>query len=224
MRKTIIIILICNFYIEAYGEKINVDYTDSIPQSAKAKTINWIAPTVLFSTGASIAAIPTIRRIDTLVKNGFNIQRKSTRLDDYTQYLPGVAVFVMDAAGLKGKSNPKQQLVLYGLSNLTAGIVIQSMKRIVHRERPYGNVFNSFPSGHTGTAFAAAEFLHQEYGHYSPWISVAGYATASATGYMRLYNNKHWLADVLAGAAIGMASTKFIYWVKNKKRVKRRHQ
>ena len=46
-------------------------------------------------------------------------------------------------------------------------------------------------------------------------------ATAAATGYLRLYNNHHWLGDVLAGAAIGMASTKFIYWmnrrIKNKK-------
>jgi hypothetical protein len=29
---------------------------------------------------------------------------------------------------------------------------------------------------------------------------------------LRLYNNQHWLGDVFAGAAIGMASTKLIYW------------
>jgi membrane-associated phospholipid phosphatase len=87
------------------------------------------------------------------------------------------------------------------------------LKRIVNRERPNGSNRRSFPSGHTATAFIAAEFLHQEFGHLSPWISIAGYTTASATAYLRLYNNEHWLGDVLAGAAIGMASTKLVYWI-----------
>lgn len=190
---------------------------DSFPKKSAPRNGHWIAPVILFTTGANIAAIPSLRRLDTAVYNVFKVPRNHTRLDDYTQYLPGLAVFAMDAAGMKGIHRPQHQLLLYGLSNVSAGVVVQSMKRIVQRERPYGNEFKSFPSGHTSTAFVAAEFLHQEYGHLSPWISVAGYATAAATGYMRLYNDQHWLSDVLAGAALGMASTKMIYWIKKKR-------
>ena len=196
---------------------------DSIP-AIGCNTKQWIAPAALFTAGSSIAAIPALRKLESKVYNGFNPARESTHIDDYTQYLPALAVFTLDAAGLKGRNRPKQQFLLYALGNVTAAVIVQPMKRIVQRERPNSSDFRSFPSGHTSTAFVAAEFLHQEFGHHSAWISVAGYATAAATGYLRLYNNQHWLGDVLAGAAIGMASTKFIYWmnreIKNKMKLK----
>ena len=68
-----------------------------------------------------------------------------------------------------------------------------------------------FPSGHTTEAFAYAEFIQQEYKDVSPWYGAVGYAAATATGLLRIYNNKHWLSDVVAGAGIGMASTKLAY-------------
>ena len=193
---------------------------DSIP-AGQFNTKQWIAPAALFTAGSSIAAIPALRKLESKVYNGFNPTREYTHIDDYTQYLPALAVFTLDAAGMKGKNKPHQQLLLYALGNITAAAIVQPMKRIVQRERPNSSDFRSFPSGHTSTAFVAAEFLHLEFGHHSAWISVAGYATATATGYLRLYNNQHWLGDVLAGAAIGMASTKLVYWMKreiNKKK------
>src|SRR5205085_1994320 len=91
-----------------------------------------------------------------------------------------------------------------------------ALKNITHIERPDGSNFKSFPSGHTATAFMTAEYLRQEYKDVSPWIPVAGYAVAAATGYMRLYNNKHWASDVFAGAAIGVLSTQFTYYCQAK--------
>ena len=214
-------IAICSFLLISYTTTMSAQQPigDSIPS---AKTKQWIAPAALFTVGSSFAAIPSLRKIESNIYDGFNPKRKFTHIDDYTQYLPALVVFTLDAAGLKGRNKPQQQLLLYALGNVTAAVIVQPMKRIVQRERPNSSDFRSFPSGHTITAFVAAEFLHQEYGHYSPWISIAGYATA--TGYLRLYNNQHWLGDVLAGAAIGMASTKFIYWInreiKNKKKLK----
>lgn len=72
---------------------------------------------------------------------------------------------------------------------------------------------NSFPSGHTATAFMGAEFLRKEYWDVSPWIGVAGYAVAAGTGFFRMYNNRHWLTDVLTGAGIGILSTQAAYWL-----------
>ena len=55
--------------------------------------------------------------------------------------------------------------------------------------------------------------MRQEYKDVSPWYGIAGYAAATATGVLRLYNNKHWVGDVVAGAGIGIISTKLAYWI-----------
>lgn len=187
-------------------------HADTIPVFTPKRN-QWIVPATLFASGSMIAGIPKLREVEKAVYNGFRPGRKPTKIDDYTQYVPAVGVFVLDAIGIKGENKPKIQLLLYAGSNIVGAGVTQSLKKIVNRERPNGANRRSFPSGHTATAFTAAEFLHQEFGHLSPWISIAGYSTAGATAYLRMYNNEHWLGDVLAGAAIGMASTKFIYWV-----------
>ncbi|MEY4629218.1 MAG: hypothetical protein RLZZ595_1544 [Bacteroidota bacterium] len=195
--------------------KANPTLADTIP-TFKGNQKEWIAPAALFISGSMVAGIPKLREIEKAVYNGFSPNRKPTAIDDYTQYLPAVGVFVLDGFGVKGKNKPKQQLLLYAGSNILGAGVTQSLKRIVNRERPNGANRRSFPSGHTATAFIAAELLHKEFGHLSPWVSIAGYTTASATAYLRMYNNEHWLGDVLAGAAIGMASTKLVYWINNK--------
>ncbi len=56
-------------------------------------------------------------------------------------------------------------------------------------------------------------FLRKEYWDVSPWIGVAGYAVAAGTGFFRMYNNRHWLTDVLTGAGIGILSTQAAYWL-----------
>ena len=45
----------------------------------------------------------------------------------------------------------------------------------------------------------------------SPWYSVAGYGVATATGVMRVLNNRHWVSDVLSGAGIGIMSGELAY-------------
>ena len=86
-------------------------------------------------------------------------------------------------------------------------------KKLTHRTRPDSSTDNSFPSGHTATAFVAAEFLHQEYGEKSVWISVGGYTMATLIGVSRVFNNRHWVSDVVAGGGIGILSTKAVYWL-----------
>ena len=68
-------------------------------------------------------------------------------------------------------------------------------------------------NGITAKAFISAEFLRQEYKDVSPWIGVAGYAVAAGTGFLRMYNNRHWLNDVIAGAGVGIISTRVSYWL-----------
>ena len=79
--------------------------------------------------------------------------------------------------------------------------------------RPDGSACNSFPSGHTFVAFTGAEIIRREYGKEYPWIAVAGYTVAVLVGAMRIYNNRHWAGDVLAGAGLGMLSVTLTYWI-----------
>lgn len=136
-----------------------------------------------------------------------------TIVDSYLQYTPAAAVYVLNAAGVHGRHNLRDRTIILGISAvLTAGSV-ELVKRTTHEMRPDGSDDLSFPSGHTATAFASAEFLRQEYKDVSPWYGIAGYAAATATGALRMYNNKHWFSDVVAGAGFGILSTKAAYWV-----------
>ncbi|MDR2147401.1 MAG: phosphatase PAP2 family protein [Tannerella sp.] len=134
------------------------------------------------------------------------------KIDDYMQYSPAAAAFVMNLAGVKSKHKLGEMALLYALSNGVMGGVVYPLKNTVERKRPDSFRQNSFPSGHTATAFAAAEFLHQEYGEQSPWISAGGFTMATLIGFSRVFNNRHWVSDVVAGAGIGILSTKLVYW------------
>ncbi|MFR6416073.1 MAG: phosphatase PAP2 family protein, partial [Alistipes shahii] len=79
--------------------------------------------------------------------------------------------------------------------------------------RPDGSSRNSFPSGHTATAFMTATMLHKEYGHRSPWYSIGGYTVATLTGVTRQLNNRHWMSDIMVGAGIGILATELGYFL-----------
>jgi hypothetical protein len=134
-----------------------------------------------------------------------------TSSDNYIQFAPLVAVYALDAFGLKGKHNVLNQTAIIIKSEILMGAVVFSLKRISAADRPGTEIDSSFPSGHTAQAFTAATVLHREFGHDHPWVSVLGYAAATSVGILRVMNNKHWISDVLVGAGIGILSTNIIY-------------
>jgi membrane-associated phospholipid phosphatase len=132
-------------------------------------------------------------------------------LDNYLQFSPMVAAYGLNLAGVKGKHN-YVDLTIYGATSIAmASGIVTGIKYSVRRERPDMTSKNSFPSGHTETAFCLATVLHKEFGKKSKWISVAGYTVATATGAMRMLNNRHWFSDVCTGAGIGILSTELSY-------------
>ncbi|HET8572692.1 MAG TPA: phosphatase PAP2 family protein [Edaphocola sp.] len=142
-----------------------------------------------------------------------------THTDDYLQWSPAAAVMGLNLMGVHGARPFKEELCIYALSTAIMGGTVYGLKHFTKEERPDYSSFTSFPSGHTATAFAAAEWLRAEYWQRSPWVGVAGYAAATATGILRLYNNRHWVSDVIAGAAVGFLSTRIAYlvnpWIAN---------
>lgn len=133
-------------------------------------------------------------------------------VDDYLQYAPGVAAIIMKACGVQSRSSWGRMIVSDAFSVAIMAAVTNGLKYSVGTLRPDGSTYNSFPSGHTATAFTAAHILHKEYGELSPWISVGGYTVATFVGVSRILNNRHWISDVLAGAGIGILSTELGYF------------
>ena len=99
-----------------------------------------------------------------------------------------------------------------GFAVIAAGVVTSGLKEVIGRERPYespdrSNSFkpfsghNSFPSGHSATAFAAAVALdHETSGRWVPYLV---YPAASLVAWSRVHDQKHWTSDVVGAAAIG---------------------
>lgn len=83
-------------------------------------------------------------------------------------------------------------------------ILTFSLKGIIGRERPDGDGFDSFPSGHTSTTFQSASFIQRRYG----WkFGIPAYALATFTGFSRVNADRHYVADVIVGAALGIGCT-----------------
>ncbi|WP_298394793.1 phosphatase PAP2 family protein [Flavobacterium sp.] len=201
--------------IESVQEK-KID-TDTIPKNDsthKFKFKQLIIPSVLIGYGVIGIESDQLKLFNTQIKEEVNedIDEKIT-IDDFAQYAPALSVYGLNAFGIKGKHNLKDRTIILGTSYLLMSAPILSLKSITKVERPDGSAFNSFPSGHTATAFAGAEFLWQEYKDVSIWYGISGYIIATGTGAFRIYNDKHWLTDVVAGAGIGILSTKVAYWI-----------
>lgn len=141
-----------------------------------------------------------------------NIDRRLT-IDDFSQYAPMAAICGLNLSGVRGWHKITGQTILFGTASLLMGATVHTLKNVSSVERPDGSSRNSFPSGHTATAFMGAELLRREYWDVSPCIGIAGYAVAAGTGFFRMYNNRHWLTDVLAGAGIGILSVEVAYWL-----------
>ncbi len=147
------------------------------------------------------------------IHNDF-VEKFHSPVDNYTQYAPFVLSSALQVAGVKGRSKLLRYSVSSALSFGLMAAFVNSIKYSAKELRPDKSTRNSFPSGHTATAFVAATILHKEYGlTRSPWYSVAGYGLATATGIMRMLNNRHWVSDVLSGAGIGIMSTELAYVV-----------
>ena len=105
-----------------------------------------------------------------------------------------------------GQFAPQSELAALGRDLVRAQVVTagvtQLLKYSVRRERPDGSSRTSFPSGHSSGTFASAAVFQQRYGWKAglPAFGVAAYVAAS-----RLSENKHYLSDVVFGAAIGLA-------------------
>lgn len=140
---------------------------------------------------------------------------------------PG-SIILAGATYIYGRSESSPRSAEIGLRTLegvgAAGITSYIIKGFVGRARPFvvsdtnphqykfgrgfrDDNYTSFPSGHTTVAFAAASAASDEIGYLWPHAShlwtPALFTTASLVAVARVYEDKHWASDVVAGAAVG---------------------
>jgi membrane-associated phospholipid phosphatase len=211
-------LLICSFTLSVFARQ-----TDTLPQQdtlklkdqGKLKFYAFIPATVAVAYGFTALNADFLRNADDRIHKTIKHDNRNfyTNADDYLRYVPALAVYGLDIFGVKGKNNFRDKTSLLVISTIFSGVTIKTLKASSNRMRPNRLNDYSFPSGHTATAFASAEFLRQEYGEISAWYTAAGYSVATMTAVLRLYKSYHWFSDVVAGAGIGILSTKFAYLV-----------
>ena len=185
----------------------------NLDESTKFKGTQLIAPLTLVAVSTFGTWDKKAKQVNLSIQSGFEKWRGDHRahFDDYCQYLPAVSYLALGFTGAKSRHNFKERLLALGTSYIAMGIMTNSIKYTVREPRP-NNVdeHNSYPSGHTATAFMGAELVRREYG---TGYGIAAYVVACGIGVMRIYNNRHWLNDVMAGAGIGILSAQIGYWM-----------
>jgi membrane-associated phospholipid phosphatase len=210
LKHKIIITLFCF----AFFQTKTIAQTDTIPQPLLK---SFIVPATLMSAGLAVqgAVSRDVQQRILTTFPGFH-----TKVDDYLVFAPTVIPLAMSALGIKGKHELKDQIILTVLAHGLSQSVSTGLKYTVAYPRPDGVGMESFPSGHTTFAFTGAALMSKEYGEQSVWYSIGAYSLATGVGSLRMLNNRHWLADVLFGAGVGIASTEVVYrtypWLKRK--------
>lgn len=146
------------------------------------------------------------------VRKGFHNLRGECRfkIDDYLQYLPVAANVGLGFVGVKPRHSFRERVAVTTTAYAAMGIMVNATKIVVNEKRPDSGELNSFPSGHTATAFMGAELVREEYGI---GYGIGAYTIATGIALIRLYNDRHWLNDIIAGAGVGILSARIGYWL-----------
>jgi membrane-associated phospholipid phosphatase len=224
MKRNLLLFCFVSFSlgsIAQYGENSQISnppYSFKQPYINETLTVKknyeqWIVPGAMILYGFLTLHLDGLTDINENIKEEIwtEAPHNSVTIDTYLQFAPAIAFYGLNLSGVHGEHNLLDGTMIYALSNVIMGISVFSLKNITHEPRPDGSNDNSFPSGHTAEAFASAEFLRQEYKNVSVWYGIGGYLVAGSVAYLRLYNNKHWLGDVVAGAGFGIISTRLSY-------------
>ena len=217
MRKIFTLLcLVATFSLNAQTIKSAVGDTiqTTVPQELHFNYKQIVIPAVFISYGLiGLKSDALIDINEDIRKQTTESSSRRTTIDNFSQYAPAVSVYALNALGIPGKHNFRDRTIILATSYILMSATVMGLKSVTKVERPDGSANNSVPSGHTATAFAGAEFMYQEYKDQSIWYGVAGYAVATGTAYLRIYNDRHWFTDIVAGAGIGILSTKVAYWL-----------
>ena len=211
MRKIFLSLLSLLFIFPCFGQTAS----DSLKVKSNFKAGELIAPLSLIGVGA-LGFVEPIKGACEDFQGYVKTWRgdcTSTAIDDYLQYVPLASVYGLSLLGADAKHNYVDRTLEVAVAGVALVGIVGGSKYLIKKERPDGSDFNSFPSGHAAKVFMGAELVRIEYGEEHPWLAVGAYTLATATGALRIYNNQHWLPDVIAGAGVGILSARIGYWL-----------
>ncbi|MES2794418.1 MAG: phosphatase PAP2 family protein [Bacteroidota bacterium] len=232
MKNIIIIILASQFLAKGndIGKKITLDKLEIVAEDSvknpkimgggilmfpieisftRKSQVNFTAPIIVTGTGMLLISSSMKRAQTDWYKE--KIKGKSTMVDDYLAIAPNALALGLSIIGAKPKHKFKDRLLVAAMANSMSLGLTYGLKYTTKIKRPDNSDNYSFPSAHTAFAFAGAQIMHEEYGEQSIIYSILGYGIGATVGGLRMVNNAHWLSDVVAGAGIGMLSTKLAY-------------
>lgn len=177
---------------------------------------DFIFPAALMGIGGvealGLNPLKINQRINNFIVDKWS-DREKTTIDDKLQLVPMVAVYALNLCQYRGQHEFFSRSVILINSAFLTLMTVRTMKNNIKFKRPDSRSYNSFPSGHTATAFMGAEFMWQEYKDKNKIIAYSGYGIATATAMLRIYNHRHWFGDVCMGAGIGIFYTKLSYMI-----------
>jgi len=135
----------------------------------------------------------------------------STRIDDYTRYVPLAQMYIADIFDVEARNHWFDQTKNAAISLTLTSLITSGLKSSIDKMRPNFSNQNALPSAHTASAFATATILFEEFKDTSPILAYSGYAFAATTGYLRIAKDAHWVSDILMGAGIGILITRLVY-------------
>ena len=208
----------------------DIAYTASSPLAWDRSdwiTAGWVAS----GTGMFIAMD---KEINSAFKNNRSIYTEKL-MDVFEPFgngaytLPGLAAFYI-FGHFNENEKAKRTTLIATESFLITGLYTTVLKYSFGRHRPRtGNSstsfdgfstnrnYNSFPSGHTSTAFAIATVVANQY-EKTPYIKPISYGIAALTGLSRINYEAHWASDVFFGAALGYFTSKTLLRLHNNKK------
>ena len=179
------------------------------------KPVTWIIPGTLLVYGALKPIVSGIQQLDSNIMTEVKKNHGDfhTNAADYIMWAPSASIYLMDAFKVNTKHSFQEHLLLDAGSLIVTGGIGYVMRKVTGNIKEYNMLGTKFPSGHTANAFRGAEIVHQELKDKHALLSYCGYLPAITVGVLRIYDKDHLLTEVLAGAGLGILSTKLTYWL-----------
>ena len=216
MKRTLLLCLALAFTPCVMGQTDTLQIDPSREVAADETRVfrpqQLVAPAALIALGTwGLADGSPIDRLAQTARYDMNPRYTKIKADAYLQYVPtGVHLVLGFIPGTKPRHNFRDRVLASATANLLMAAVTNTVKYTVRERRPDSYARNSFFSGHTATAFTGAELVRIEYG----WgYGSAAYAVATTTAFLRVWNKRHWVGDVVAGAGAGILCAQAGYWM-----------
>lgn len=210
MRRACLLLLLLAVTVAAKAQ-----YAADTLSRPSFRASQLIAPGLLLGAGTGVhyfghqaLEVPFRDYVQTDLREG--IQLPFVDAGSYVQYIPSSLHLGLGLLGCNARKPFTDRFIESSIAHLAALCLSRVPKHLLHNLRPDGSDYKSFPSGHATLSFTGAELTRMDYG---AWWGAGTYALSAFVAAERIYGDRHWLGDVLAGAGVGILSAHIGEWL-----------